>query len=91
MSMEELAMNATYSLEDTEHITANETNHCTSNTYSFGCTFVDIEVDTKLGKVEIKDVINVHDSGKIINPKLAAGQVHGGMSMCLRYTFGRRL
>lgn len=88
MSLEELAMNATYGLDDSEHITANETNHCTSNTYSFGATFVEVEVDTKLGKVEIIDVINVHDSGKIINPKVALGQIHGGMSMCLGYTFG---
>lgn len=88
MSLEELAMNATYGLDDSEHITANETHHCTENTYSFGTTFVEIEVDTKLGKVEILDIINVHDSGNILNPKVAMGQIHGGMSMCLGYTFG---
>lgn len=88
MSMEELAMNAMYDLKDTEHITANETNHCKDNTYAFGCTFTEVEVDIKTGKVEVKDIINVHDSGIIINPKLASGQVHGGMSMAIGYTFG---
>ncbi len=88
MSVEELAMNATYGLDDSEHITSNETHHCTTNTYSFGVTFTEIEVDTKTGKIEILDIINLHDSGKIINPKVAMGQVHGGMSMGLGYALG---
>ncbi|MDO5695893.1 MAG: xanthine dehydrogenase molybdenum-binding subunit XdhA [Eubacteriales bacterium] len=88
VSMEELAMNAMYSLSDTEHITANETAHCKDNTYSFGATFAEIEVDIALGKIKVIDIINVHDSGIIINPAMAAGQVHGGMSMGLGYVLG---
>lgn len=88
MSVEELAMNATYGLDDSEHITSNETHHCTDNTYSFGATFVEIEVDVKTGKIEIEDIINIHDSGVIINPKVALGQIHGGMSMALGYALG---
>lgn len=44
-----------------------------------------------LGLVTVKNVINVHDSGTILNPKLAAGQVHGGMSMSLGYGLSEEL
>lgn len=33
-----------------------------------------------LGRVKILDILNVHDSGRIINPATAEGQVHGGMA-----------
>ena len=38
-----------------------------------------------LGQVTVKDIVNVHDSGMLINPELAEAQVHGGMSMGLGY------
>ena len=38
-----------------------------------------------LGKVNVLKIINVHDSGILMNPKLAEAQVHGGMSMGLGY------
>ena len=38
-----------------------------------------------LGLVTVKDIVNVHDSGKLINPALAEAQVHGGMSMGIGY------
>ena len=44
-----------------------------------------MEVDIKLGKIKILHIINVHDSGKLINPKLAEMQVQGGMSMGMGY------
>jgi xanthine dehydrogenase molybdenum-binding subunit len=36
-------------------------------------------------------MINVHDSGRIINPELALGQAHGGMSMSLGFGTTERL
>lgn len=80
-----VAETSVYSLDKSEHITAEVTNHCKDNTFSSGCCFVDIEVDMPLGLVNVKKIINVHDSGVLINPDLAAGQVHGGMSMGLGY------
>lgn len=91
MPLSQLAMEAFYSLSKTRHITAEVTHHCTDNTYSFGATFADIEVDIPLGKVVVKDIINVHDSGVIINPQLAQAQVHGGMSMGLGYALGEQM
>ncbi|MCE5342285.1 MAG: molybdopterin-dependent oxidoreductase, partial [Eubacteriales bacterium] len=36
-------------------------------------------------------LLNVHDSGVIINPKLAEGQVQGGMSMGIGYALSEEL
>ena len=44
-----------------------------------------------LGLVTVKDIVNVHDSGVLINPKTAAAQVHGGMSMGLGYGLSEEL
>ena len=42
-------------------------------------------------KVTLKDIINVHDCGKLINPALAEAQVHGGMSMAIGYGLSEQL
>lgn len=85
LPMEELAMTAFYSLDKSVHITAEATSHCKSNTFASGACFAEVEVDMPLGKVTVTNIINVHDSGILINPKLAQAQVHGGMSMGLGY------
>ncbi len=54
-----------------------------STAYAFGASAAEVEVDIKTGRVEILNICNVHDSGTILNPMLAKGQVHGGMSMSL--------
>jgi carbon-monoxide dehydrogenase large subunit len=38
-----------------------------------------VEVDPETGMVEILDYVAVDDAGTIINPLLAAGQIHGGV------------
>lgn len=91
LSMEELATTAFYSLDRSVHITAEATSHCKENTFATGVCFVEIEADIPLGKIEIRNIINVHDSGKLINPKLAQAQVHGGMSMGLGYGLSEQL
>ena len=42
--------------------------------------FVEVEVDTWTGKVRPLKVIAGADIGTVINPKLAAGQIHGGFA-----------
>ncbi len=91
LTMEKLAMEAFYSLDYSVHITAETTSHCKNNTFSFGVCFTEVEVDIPVGKIKILDIINVHDSGTLINPKLAEAQVHGGMSMGLGYALGEQL
>ena len=43
--------------------------------------FVEVEVDTWTGKVRLERVIAGADIGTVINPDLAAGQIHGGLAM----------
>jgi xanthine dehydrogenase molybdenum-binding subunit len=86
-----LAMEAFYSLTDSVHITAEVSNHCAENTLAFGCCFAEVEVDIPVGKIKVLRIVNVHDSGRLINPKLAEAQVHGGMSMGLGYALSERM
>ena len=91
MSLAELATTALYSLEHSQHITAESTYQVKSNAYSFGCSFAEVEVDIMLCKVKLVNMINVHDCGRLINPALAAAQVHGGMSMAIGYGLSEQL
>lgn len=91
MSLAELATTALYSLEHSQHITAESTYQVKSNAYSFGCSFAEVEVDIPLCKVKLMNMINVHDCGRLINPALAAAQVHGGMSMAIGYGLSEQL
>jgi len=47
----------------------------------FGAHFVEVEVDTELGRVRVTKYVAVHDSGRIINPLAADGQIRGGATM----------
>ena len=42
-------------------------------------------------KVTLKNIVNVHDCGRLINPALAEAQVHGGMSMAIGYGMSEQL
>jgi xanthine dehydrogenase molybdenum-binding subunit len=87
----DIALEAFYSLKHSRHLTAESSYHCSHNTFAFGACFAEVEVDIPLGKVKILDIINVHDSGRLINPALAAAQVHGGMSMALGYALSEQM
>ena len=43
--------------------------------------FMEIEVDTETGHIEVTKVVNVNDVGKVINPDSCAGQQYGGTYM----------
>lgn len=49
-------------------------------TYPFGTHICIVEVDAETGNVEIKRYIAVDDVGKVINPMIVDGQVHGGIA-----------
>lgn len=91
LSLEELAMESYYSLTNSSAITAEVSTQVKKNTLATGCCFVEVEVDVKLGKIKILDIINVHDSGKLLNPQLARMQVEGGMSMGMGYGLSEQL
>lgn len=49
-------------------------------TYPFGTHIVVVEVDPETGHVEILRYISVDDSGKIVNPLVAEGQILGAIA-----------
>jgi carbon-monoxide dehydrogenase large subunit len=50
------------------------------SSYPFGAHVAVVEVDTETGLAKLKRHVTVDDSGKIANPLLAEGQIHGGIA-----------
>jgi CO/xanthine dehydrogenase Mo-binding subunit/aerobic-type carbon monoxide dehydrogenase small subunit (CoxS/CutS family) len=48
---------------------------------TFGAHFVEVEVDTALGRARVTKYLAVHDCGRIMNPLTAASQIKGGAIM----------
>jgi carbon-monoxide dehydrogenase large subunit len=48
-------------------------------TYPFGTHIAVVEVDSNSGEVALKRYIAVDDCGRIINPMIVEGQIHGGV------------
>jgi aerobic carbon-monoxide dehydrogenase large subunit len=49
-------------------------------TYPAGCYICEVEVEPDTGIVEIDRFVAVDDFGKVINPMIVEGQVHGGLA-----------
>ena len=49
-------------------------------TFSNACHVAIVEVDAETGYVKIEKFLAVEDAGRIINPMIAEGQVHGGIA-----------
>ena len=47
--------------------------------YAFGAHVAVVEVSRETGAIKILKYVGVHDSGTIVNPMLAEGQVHGAV------------
>src|SRR5205807_606592 len=48
--------------------------------FPFGAHVAVVEVDTDTGRVELVRMVALDDAGRILNPLLAEGQVHGGLA-----------
>lgn len=81
VSLREVALDAYYDKDRGGQLTAEVSYKTRTNAPTFGCTFVELEVDVPLCKVDIKEIFNIHDSGVILHPVMAKGQVHGGVAM----------
>lgn len=57
-----------------------------TKSYSFAAHFVEVEVDTETGFVTVRQVVPVHDIGKVIHPVAAAGQIEGGIQQGIGHT-----
>ncbi|TGE34555.1 xanthine dehydrogenase molybdenum-binding subunit XdhA [Desulfosporosinus sp. Sb-LF] len=91
LALEVVAMQSYYDRVHAKPITSDTSNNARINAVPFGVTFAEVEVDMKTGKIKVLEIFNVHDSGKIINPLLAEGQVHGGVSMGIGYALSEQL
>jgi carbon-monoxide dehydrogenase large subunit len=49
-------------------------------TFSNACHVAIVEVDIETGRVALQKFLAVEDAGRIINPMIADGQVHGGIA-----------
>ena len=50
------------------------------SSYPFGAHVAVVEVDTETGLTKLIRHVTVDDSGRIVNPLLAEGQIHGGIA-----------
>jgi carbon-monoxide dehydrogenase large subunit len=48
-------------------------------TFPFGTHIVQVEIDPETGKIDLQRYVAVDDCGKVLNPMLVDGQVHGGI------------
>ena len=51
-----------------------------AGTFSNACHVATVEVDVETGRVRIEKFLVAEDAGRIINPMIADGQVHGGVA-----------
>ena len=91
MNLKDVIVETFYDMGTASAITAEKSVSVKTNAQSFGVSVCEIEVDIKTGKVKILDIFNVHDSGTIINPMLASGQVEGGMSMSVGFALAETM
>ena len=52
----------------------------TNFTFPAGCYICEVEVDPQTGVTEIVSFVAADDFGKVINPMIVEGQVHGGLA-----------
>ena len=48
-------------------------------TFPFGTHIVQVEIDRETGEIDLQRYVAVDDCGKVLNPMLVDGQVHGGI------------
>jgi len=53
------------------------------STFPNGCHVCEVEIDPDTGRVSVERLVMVDDFGRVINPLLLAGQVHGGVAQGL--------
>lgn len=48
--------------------------------YPNGCHICEVEIDPETGQVEVVSYVSVEDVGRVLNPALVEGQIHGGVA-----------
>jgi putative selenate reductase molybdopterin-binding subunit len=57
----------------------------------FGAQFAEVTVDTETGMVTVDKLVMAVDSGIIVNPVTASGQIEGGMTQALGYAVSEEM
>lgn len=84
-SLEDVVMKMVYNIPNPVTICHDASYHPTDNVLTYGCSMALVEVDTTTGKVEVKKLASAMDSGRLINPLAAMGQLYGGNTMSLGF------
>jgi len=57
-----------------------------TKSYSFAAHLAEVAVDTETGKIDVLQVVAVHEIGRVIHPIAAAGQIEGGIQQGIGHT-----
>jgi len=60
-------------------------------TYSSAAAAAVVEVDPNRGRTRIRDVVIVHDCGRVVNPMILDGQIQGAFAQAVGATFFEEL
>ena len=82
LAFEELCR-AAYETEEGADLTFNSSFTLPGNAFGFGAHVVVVQVDPDTGEISFLKYAAVHDCGRIINPKLLEGQIHGALAQGL--------
>lgn len=58
--------------------------------YSFGTTTVELEVDPETGRIRVDRIVAVNDCGTVLNPLLVRGNMHGQCNFMLGQSLSER-
>jgi carbon-monoxide dehydrogenase large subunit len=64
----------------TPGLDADAFNDCDVFTFPSGCHAAEVEIDPDTGRVSLEAYWGIDDYGRLINPMLTRGQVHGGLT-----------
>jgi putative selenate reductase molybdopterin-binding subunit len=90
VSLEEIALNSLHH-EDQEQIMGIGSYVSPVSPPPFAAQFAQVLVDIETGQVEVQELVMAVDSGVIINPLTASGQVEGGMTQALGYAVSEEM
>lgn len=84
VTISEIALGTWLAHDLPDGIEPNLDSDCTFDPENFsfptGTHLVAVEVDTRTGRVDLRDYVCVQDVGVVVNPMIVDGQVHGGLA-----------
>ena len=90
VTMEEVALNALHH-EDQEQIMGVASYVSPVAPPPFAAQFAEVTVDIETGQVTVDRLVMAVDSGVIVNPLTASGQIEGGMTQALGYAVSEEM